>query len=83
MSSLKVALKQMSMPPLRVLARKATPLDWLLLLVRWALVPAFARFYTRRGPEFWLSPLADPATALRLTLSSRHQTRRWRGRTYG
>jgi len=38
--------------------------------------------YTRRGPAYWLSPLADPATAVRLTLSSLRQTRTWRGRTY-
>ena len=33
-----------------------------------ALLPALAGSYARRGPAFWLSPLADPATAVRLTL---------------
>ena len=31
---------------------------------------------------FWLSPLADPATAVRLTLSALRPARTWRGRTY-
>ena len=38
--------------------------------------------YTRRGAPFWLSPLADPATAVRLTLSALRPARTWRGRTY-
>ena len=38
--------------------------------------------YARRGAPFWLSPLADPATAVRLTLSALRPARTWRGRTY-
>lgn len=72
----------MAAPPLRIALGRASWLDWLLLGVRIALLPAFARFYARRGAAFWLSPLADPATAVRLTLSSVRQTRRWRGRVY-
>jgi dolichol-phosphate mannosyltransferase len=45
-------------------------------------LPAFARVYERRGPPFWLSPLADPATALRLTVSAVRPSRTWRGRSY-
>ena len=40
------------------------------------------RAYDRRGLPFWLSPLADPATAVRLTLSALRPARTWRGRTY-
>ena len=72
----------MALPGLRVLARRAGPLDALLLALRIALLAAFRRAYARRGIAFWLSPHADPATALRLTWSSARQTRTWRGRTY-
>ena len=40
------------------------------------------RAYARRGVPFWLSPLADPAAAVRLTWSALRPARRWRGRTY-
>ena len=73
----------MAAPLLRVASRRASPLDWALLAVRLALLPAFARFYRRRGAAFWLSPLADPLAAARITVSSVRQTRRWRGRVYG
>ena len=43
---------------------------------------ALAGAYARRGVPFWLSPLADPATAVRLTLSALRPARTWRGRTY-
>jgi dolichol-phosphate mannosyltransferase len=72
----------MALPVLRVATVRARPLDWGLLAVRGALLGALARSYARRGPAFWLSPLADPATAARLTWSSLRQTRTWRGRTY-
>lgn len=70
-------------PLWRVVAGRATALDWALLALRAALLAAFARFYEQRGVAFWLSPLADPLAALRITLSSVRQTRRWRGRVYG
>jgi len=73
----------MALPVLRALTGRARALDWALLAVRAALTAAMRDAYTRRGAAFWLSPLADPATAVRLTLSSVRQTRTWRGRTYG
>jgi dolichol-phosphate mannosyltransferase len=73
----------MAAPVLRVATRRAGPMDWVLLAVRGAVLAATSRSYSRRGAAFWLSPLADPATAVRLTWSSVRQTRTWRGRTYG
>jgi dolichol-phosphate mannosyltransferase len=70
----------MALPVLRLV--RPTKLDIALLLVRLALLGGLAGSYTRRGVAFWLSPLADPATAVRLTLSAVRPARTWRGRTY-
>ena len=72
----------MALPPLRLLARRADALDLLLLSVRLGMLAAQRRTYRPRGLAFWLSPLADPATAVRLTLSVLRPPRTWRGRTY-
>ncbi len=72
----------LALPPLQLLARRAGPLDLALLAVRAALLGGLARAYTIRGAPFWLSPLADPAVAVRYTLSVLRPERRWRGRSY-
>ncbi|HEX8101424.1 MAG TPA: glycosyltransferase family 2 protein [Solirubrobacteraceae bacterium] len=72
----------MALPVLRVAALRPRPLDLVLLGVRAALLAPLSTTYAKRGAPFWLSPLADPATAVRLTLSSLRQPRTWRGRTY-
>ena len=72
----------MAAPPLRLAARRGTALDVLLLAVRCLLLGALRRVYERRGVPFWLSPLADPLAAARLTLSTLRPVRTWRGRTY-
>ena len=72
----------MTAPLVRVLRGRATPLDWLLACVRVALLGPLRRVYERRGAPFWLSPLADPLAATRLTLSTLRPVRTWRGRTY-
>jgi dolichol-phosphate mannosyltransferase len=54
-----------------------------LAAARIALLPATAPVYARRGPAYWLSPLADPLAALDLTLAALRPRRTWRGRTYG
>lgn len=72
----------MGLPLPRLLLRRAGPLDALLLLVRLALQPALARSYRPRGAAFWLAPLLDPATLVRLTGSALRRERTWRGRTY-
>jgi dolichol-phosphate mannosyltransferase len=72
----------MALPLPRLLARRGTPLDGALLVVRLGLLAALARFYRPRGAAFWLSPLADVPALVRLTLSVLRPTRAWRGRTY-
>jgi dolichol-phosphate mannosyltransferase len=72
----------MGLPLARVAAGRATALDGAALAMRLALVPALARSYSPRGAPFWLSPLADPATLVRLTQSALRPSRTWRGRTY-
>jgi dolichol-phosphate mannosyltransferase len=81
-ADLAVVWLTLALPPLRVLARRAGPLDLALLGLRVALLAGLRGSYARRGPAFWLSPLADPAVAVRLTLSALRPTRTWRGRTY-
>ncbi len=71
------------MPPLRVLFGRSTVLDKVLLAVRLTLLVPLAGSYTRRGAAYWLSPLADPLAAVRLTLSALRPAKRWRGRDYG
>jgi dolichol-phosphate mannosyltransferase len=72
----------LGLPPLRVLARRAGKLDVALLALRAAMLAAVASSYPRRGAPFWLSPLADPLAAARLTWSAVRPSRRWRGRAY-
>ena len=81
-ADLAVVWLTLALPVLRAAAGRPTRLDLALLAVRCALLPALAGAYARRGPAFWLSPLADPATAVRLTLSALRPARTWRGRTY-
>jgi dolichol-phosphate mannosyltransferase len=81
-ADLAVVWLAMALPPLRLAAGRATRLDLALLTVRVALLSGLAGSYTRRGAPFWLSPLADPATAVRLTMSALRPARTWRGRTY-
>ena len=72
----------MALPLPRLLARRATPLDALLLAIRLAMHGALARSYRPRGVAFWLAPLADAPVLARLTWSAIHPDRSWRGRTY-
>jgi len=72
----------LGLPPLRALAGRAGRLDVALLLLRAAMTVALAPSYARRGAPYWLSPLADPAAAVRLTWSAVRPSRRWRGRIY-
>lgn len=72
----------MSLPVIRLARRSVRPLDGLLLALRWLLLAGLRGSYAQRGAAYWLSPLSDPVTAVRLALSSLRQPRRWRGRTY-
>ncbi len=70
----------MGLPQLRLLARRPTRLDRLLLGVRLALVGGLRRSYD--GP-IARSPLADLPVLARLTWVALRPDRSWRGRVYG
>jgi dolichol-phosphate mannosyltransferase len=70
-------------PLLRVLARRADPLDLALVLVRVGTLAGTARAYRRRGIAYWLSPLADPIAVAALVRSTVARPRPWRGRPAG
>jgi len=72
----------MALPVLRLVTGRPTRIDRALLALRWAMTAAFGRAFDRRDLGFWLSPLADPATATRLTMSAVRPSLTWRGRTY-
>jgi dolichol-phosphate mannosyltransferase len=72
----------LGLPPLRLLLGRATRLDRVALALRWLMLAPLAPGYVRRGVPFWLSPLADPLAAARLTASALRPSRRWRGRSY-
>lgn len=69
----------LGLPLLRVISRRRSPFDLPLLLVRGAMTAALAGSYRPRGTAYWLSPLADPLAALRLTLSALRPAESWRG----
>jgi dolichol-phosphate mannosyltransferase len=73
----------LGLPPLRLLAGRPQPSDLGLLALRWLMAVALARSYRPRGAVYWLSALADPAAAVRLTTSALRPARSWRGREYG
>ncbi|MER7369014.1 hypothetical protein ABT353_40540, partial [Nonomuraea wenchangensis] len=60
----------------------ATRLDAALLAVRLLLTGALRGSYRRPGLGLLLSPLLDPAAAVRLTQATLRPVRKWRGRTY-
>jgi len=81
-ADLAVVWLAMALPVLRLAAGRPRRLDLALLAVRAALLGGLRGAYARRGAAFWLSPLADPATAACLTLAVLRPRREWRGRTY-
>jgi dolichol-phosphate mannosyltransferase len=81
-ADLAVVWLTMALPVLRTVAGRPRRLDLALLALRAALLAALRGAYARRGGAFWLSPLADPATAACLTLAVLRPRREWRGRTY-
>jgi dolichol-phosphate mannosyltransferase len=81
-ADLAVVWLALGLPPVRIALGRAGPLDGALLALRCAVTAGLARSYARRDGAFWLSPLADPATAVRFTLSALRPARSWRGRSY-
>ena len=72
----------LALPLPRVLSGRGDRLDVALLATRVALLLGIAPAYARRGPWWWLSPLADVPVAVRLTWGTLRPGRAWRGRTY-
>ncbi|TDC79956.1 glycosyltransferase [Actinomadura sp. 7K507] len=72
-----------ALPVLRLVAGRPKPLDLALLGQRLLLTAALWGSYREPGPGLILSPLLDPAAAIRLALSALRPGRTWRGRTYG
>ncbi len=72
----------MGLPVMRLIRLRPSRLDLVLLAVRWLLLAGLRQSYSRRGVAFWLSPLADPLTTVRLLSSSIRQPLSWRGRGY-
>jgi dolichol-phosphate mannosyltransferase len=81
-ADLAVSWLVLALPPLRLAVRRAGRLDAALLALRLLMGAALARSYVRRGPAYWLSPLADPLAVARLTISALRPPRSWRGREY-
>jgi dolichol-phosphate mannosyltransferase len=81
-ADLAVVWLAMALPAARLLAGRPRRVDVALLAVRVALLGPLRGAYARRGLPYWLSPVADPATAVRLTQSALRPTRVWRGRRY-
>jgi dolichol-phosphate mannosyltransferase len=81
-ADLAVVVLAMGLPLPRVLARRGDRIDAALLALRALVLVATAGAYRRRGPVWWLSPLADPAVAARLVWGALRPGRTWRGRTY-
>lgn len=71
-----------ALPLPRLLLGRGDRLDGALVALRVGLLAATAPAYARRGPWWWLSPLADLPVAVRLTWGTLRPGRTWRGRTY-
>jgi len=71
-----------ALPVLRLAAGRPTRLDLALLAARCLLNAALRGSYARPGAGLWLSPLLDPAAAVRLTAATLRPPRTWRGRRY-
>ena len=72
----------LGLPLPRLLVGRAGRLDRLLLALRAIMSVPLARSYESCGAAYWLSPLADPLAAARLTWSILRPARRWRDRDY-
>ncbi|MFF4622699.1 glycosyltransferase [Nonomuraea jabiensis] len=71
-----------ALPVLRLAVGRPTALDAALLAVRLLLAGALRGSYRKPGAGLLLSPLLDPASAVRLTEATLRPVRTWRGRTY-
>jgi dolichol-phosphate mannosyltransferase len=81
-ADLAVVWLALALPLPRLLAGRGDRLDAALVAVRLGVLAATAPAYRRRGPAYWLSPLADVAAAVRLTGATLRPGTTWRGRSY-
>jgi dolichol-phosphate mannosyltransferase len=75
-----VALAQ-ALPLGRLVTGRGDVLDGVLLAVRAGTLAGTAGAYVRRGPAYWLSPLADAVAVAALVRSTLARPRAWRGRS--
>ncbi len=81
---LAVLLATQVVPLPRVLVGRGDALDVLLVLVRLGTLGGTRTAYDRADAAYWLSPLADPLTALAIVRGIARRGRQvWRGRDYG
>jgi dolichol-phosphate mannosyltransferase len=71
-----------ALPILRLITRRADKLDAIALTLRIGTLFGTRRAYNDPPNTYWLSPLADPLVAARLTQSTLRPERNWRGRQY-
>jgi dolichol-phosphate mannosyltransferase len=81
-ADLAVVWLTMGLPALRLLTGRGRAVDYALLSMRLGLAAAVRPAYDGPAWPVWLSPLADPLTAVRLTSGALRPARTWRGRTY-
>ncbi|WP_067635769.1 glycosyltransferase [Actinomadura latina] len=82
-ADLAVVWLTLTLPMLRLVTGRPTPLDLGLLVQRLLLATALRASYARPGMGLAVSPFCDVLTAARLTWSVLRPARTWRGRTYG
>jgi dolichol-phosphate mannosyltransferase len=71
-----------ALPLVRLLMRRADKLDAFALMLRVGTLFGTRRAYNDPPKTYWVSPLADPLVAARLTQSTLRPERTWRGRQY-
>lgn len=69
-------------PPILVVTGAATPVTVVLLAIRLGTLVGTSSAYRRRGPGYWLSPLADLLAWLAVARGASTRTHQWRDRTY-
>ncbi len=72
----------MTLPLWRLITKRATLIDRVLIAVRFALCLPLVRSYDKPIPGVLLSPIADIASSVRLTEATLRPVRSWRGRAY-
>ena len=69
------------LPPVRLMARRADPVDLMALSLRVGVLAGTRASYRGRGVAFWASPLADGVAVAALCVGLLRPAPRWRGRS--